>query len=544
MDQPHTEDLVGQRQKYMLGTTTAQYQATMRPRLPLRAGARDSKASYRQTKTTMKLFDKLLGRRRAGATAPTALVPPGTPTAIREPMILLRRQRSFLPLRDTLAQITSSNDPIFLADCLDNHSGHVREAALRRSAEIGESSLLALVAACLNDWVPQVRDVAIETMDRLLAIVPVQHFVVTLQPLRRLLHATRLDHRAWLLAFEQRYIEAGGAPVIIAAMNDGDHRMRRVAYSLVRDHRLLSQAELIRHGLTSGDVMLSRQAFALLGEADSDHCREFDVLLPLAAASPFGTIRYAAFELAIQRIADADIEPLLWRAATDTHQLLRLTAARRLNERGHDVAGHFRSRLDSSGLRAREVRSILSLLIDLRVEDGPSLMEQHTRHPRAEIRAHALALLAKVTPSRHDELAARALLDPSAAVRGVGVRLCLRGAYVSLEQIETMLARHGDYRAALRITTRSVWDRLACLATIAPLPAADVDREPLLRTTLDSCLRDMSGYSIQASEAHRRRLSDPAALARLFELADERQPALRVRLREAGITLPEGLDQP
>ncbi|KVW36967.1 hypothetical protein WK93_27465 [Burkholderia ubonensis] len=439
-----------------------------------------------------------------------------------------------MQLCTALEMLATSTDRELIAMCISHYSGYVREASINRAVELGGSEFLEPIAKRVNDWVPVVRNAATDALNKLLATVAAVHFVALLPGLRDLLSATRIDHSAWLLGFEKRIVHAGGAEAIITAMASADFRLKRTAYLLAIDHQLLPLADLVKRALRSGDIMTAQRAVALLERVpmqDRERCIE------LAAASPFGPVRYAAFRYVTSDRLDVDQEPFLWRAIFDSQGCLRSAAARLLDERGRDVVGRCIAMLESGKLSGTQIRAGLSLLAERHAPEATAILEKFSGDPRAHLRAHAVVLLARLTPSLKDEIAARALLDPARRVRKSGVRQCALGAFVSLEQIETMLARHGDRYAALAICARNPWDYLACLVLVAehrtPSEGADDDLALALRKWIDNSISAWTKPGAQ----HRQILSRPNAGSRLVELARDRHQALRDLLREAGIEM-------
>jgi hypothetical protein len=214
---------------------------------------------------------------------------------------------------------------------------------------------------------------------------------------------------------------------------------------------------------------------------------------------------------------------------------LRSAAARLLIERGHDVVAHCNAVLNAGELTAKQVRAALSFLADQHAPEIVPALTKYASDARADIRAHAVALQAKFLPSHKDELASRALLDPSRKVRKTGVHLCAGGAFVSLELVKTMLVQHKDCRAALAICARDKWDRLTCIALITELHAPAEDDCPDVKEVLRRWIEDPTSSWTKPRGEQRLILSRPETRLRLLDLADDRKPKLLARLREVGI---------
>lgn len=437
-----------------------------------------------------------------------------------------------MSLLAAIEAVRSSADQDFMAQCMSHYSGYLREAAISRAVELGGDAPLEAIAKRVNDWVPEVRRAATNALLTLFATVPADHFVPLVPRLRDLMLATREDHRSWVFEFERRLIEAGGTEAIVAAMTGADFRLRRAAVLLGIDHQVLSVTETIEIGLNSGDVVLARSAVALLDRLPTPDRLEY---IARATESSFGSIRFAAFNLIASADSNSGYEPFLWRATLDPQGSLRSAAARLLRGRGRDVIGHCTAILHAGNLTSMQVRAALSLLVELRAPDTLRTLNEYAQCERTEIRAHAVALQAKVSPTQQDEIASRALLDPSRKVRKIGVRLCARGAFVCLGLIKTMLVRHGDRHAAMTICARDRWDSLACIGLITEicLPA---HRDRLdMSQALKRWIEDPRAAWTKPSGEQRLLISNPEARARLAALAGERQAQLCARLKEGGI---------
>lgn len=444
------------------------------------------------------------------------------------------QQGQAMALADALQKVAASRDVALLTQAIGHYSGYVREAAIARAVELGDSALLEPIAARINDWVPEVRRAATNALVTLLATVPAAHFAALLPSLRQLTSATREDHGPWLHAFEQRLVQTGGVDTIVDAMHAPDFRLRRIACLVAFDHRILPAAELVKHGLTSGDIVLARRAVAMLDDVPaSDRMRCID----LAADSPFGPVRRAALAYMIDQGIDDGTEAFLWRSTLDSQGSLRAAAARLLTELGRNVADRCVALLDTGSLSGTRVRAALSLLAELRAPAAIATMERFSTDARSPVRAHALVLLARLSPSIRDEVAARALLDPARRIRKTAVRLCEQGAFVSLAQIEQVLERYGDRHAARAICSRDQWDSLVCIVLIAARNEQPDDPDDALTRDLQTWLRNPVSMWTRPGAAQRAMLDTPQATRLLARVARDHREELRTRLLEHGIEI-------
>lgn len=438
-----------------------------------------------------------------------------------------------VPLRAALARIAATDDRELLAEAICHYSGYVREAGIARCVEIGDPRFLAPIADRLNDWVPQVRKVAGDGLLTLLATTPAELFVPLLPKLRSLTQAMRTDHGPWLAKFEQRLVRAGGSAAISGALSSTDMRLRRAAFAVCLDHGLQSIVDLVRIGLASGDIVLARQAANLIDKvphAEQQRCIE------LAMTSTFGPVRRAALRSILEQDDPAAMD-FAKRALLDPQGSLRYSTARWLMQRGFDALRHCVDTLDSGRLRPGQIRAVLSLLGELQGKEALPVIGQHTQSAHVEVRAQALILMAKLAPSTKDDIAARAMQDPSRRVRRTAALLCVRhGAFVSLAQLRGMLEQYGDHITALRIAKREKWDYLVCIAFVGQLCEPDERTREDLASAIDIWLATEGSSWTRPSPAHMEVLAQPGMMTLLCNLANRSQALLVRRLLEVGVS--------
>ncbi|MEP9328325.1 hypothetical protein PPMP20_35150 [Paraburkholderia phymatum] len=439
-----------------------------------------------------------------------------------------------MPLRTAIERVFASTDKELVALCTSHYSGYVREAAIGRAVELGGSTFLRPITERLNDWVPEIRNAAARALLTLLATFPAESFVPLLPRLRSLMQATRTDHRSWLLDIEWRLVQAGGTTAIVEAISGSDFHLRRAAYLVAIDHQLLPIPEIVQRGLLSGDIMLAKRAVALI-----DHLpvEQRSGSMAIAAAAPFGPVRHTAFKFVVSDGVGSENEPFLWRTIFDPQGSLRAAAARLLIERGRDVVERSSAMLDTGTLTVAQVRAGLSLLAELRARNATAMLTRFACDSRTQIRAHAVALLARVSPLAKDDIEARALLDSARRVRKAGVRLCTLRAFVSLEQIRTLLVEHRDRHAALTICARDQWDSLACIGLIALLETPSESGDEHLNEALRKWMTNPASSWAKPGIQHRRIWLELGVGTRLLELAGDRHAELRARLQEIGMEL-------
>lgn len=166
---------------------------------------------------------------------------------------------------ELVARITHSEAINLIHAGLGDYSGYVREAAVRRAAELGMTTLLPGVAERLNDWVTQVRDAARTAVLALLdKLDPGANIDLALQLLVQVQHlreARRADHADWVAEFEAHFVERLGGQRIVAAIGSAQSRVALACFTLALHHSLASPADLCRR------AMSNKHHFALVQKA-------------------------------------------------------------------------------------------------------------------------------------------------------------------------------------------------------------------------------------------------------------------------------------
>ena len=105
-----------------------------------------------------------------------------TPEAPSYPIYLYPEQA--MPLPVALDTVAASDDLVQLLEWTKHCSGYIRETAIARCMELGKAECLPPLVGRLNDWVPEVRRAAADSLLTLLATVPAEHFLPLLPQLR------------------------------------------------------------------------------------------------------------------------------------------------------------------------------------------------------------------------------------------------------------------------------------------------------------------------------------------------------------------------
>ncbi|MFF2730296.1 hypothetical protein ACFVS9_20675 [Streptomyces sp. NPDC058008] len=296
--------------------------------------------------------------------------------AVRE--VAWNRSQSLLgwrhstPLPADLAQLGESR----LALALCHPDGRIRQEAVRQSVRY--PGLLPLVVIRCADWADPVRGHARQLLREALDV----DSAVGLAPL--VLRAGRRDRGGFGVEVLGQVLRRASRGQLAALFADPDRTVRRFAYRLAVEGRLLRPAELARAAARDQDTVVQDLCATAALTAPGDEDAYEDVLPPLLSArNP--RVRSAGVT-ALRRAGRSErAEPFL----TDRSALVRACARYVVRQRGGDPAAWYRERC-TAGAPELPPGAVIGLAeCGNRADAG--LLRSLLVHPVAGVRARAVA---------------------------------------------------------------------------------------------------------------------------------------------------------
>jgi hypothetical protein len=405
-------------------------------------------------------------------------------------------------------------------DCVDalsadmaHYSGRVREAALKRAAELRSPDLLPAIVDRLNDWVPQVRQRAHDLVLDWLSLLDVDAAIRLLGTVQHLRVARRTDHSAWLQAFEQAVAAQVGADRIGAEVSNANAIVARTCFRLLAEHELVDPVTLVRLGLSNGtDIVLAHKAAESLVRLRAD---DRAALARLALRSRFGTVRASALRSLLSDETETHAIDML----ADPNSWVRLVASSWLERHGIDSAPLFAARLEEPDSSATVLRACLMGLAETGKRDQVDLVRRMTTHPSARVRSHAFSAWRQLAPADKDLIAERVLADESPRVRKAVLTMNRKhGAFVPFDVAWTLLRERGDVDLMLRYAQSEPWHRLALIAELETASRSDPALRERLRHELIAWIDSGRLHYTRPADTQRARLAPPEAKADLLAL--------------------------
>jgi hypothetical protein len=284
--------------------------------------------------------------------------------------VAVRRRRQAPPearLGQPLALVLASLHP----------SGYVREAAVAALADL-ESPLVPPVLALRSvDWVPQVRDRARASCERLLA----GPAIVALAPLA--FELRRKASGAWLAARVEQGLRDCAPDVLAAALAAEDRRTRRAAYTVALAEERLELDQVLRAASRDADPLIRiRCAETAIRRARA--AGRLDVAQVLVSS------RVAAVRAeALHALGAAGVVEPAERALVDRSALVRAVAQGVVRRGGGDPAVHYRALVRGGSSAPVE----LAGLGETGGREDADLLRPWLADPRPRVRVEAVRAL-------------------------------------------------------------------------------------------------------------------------------------------------------
>ena len=397
-----------------------------------------------------------------------------------------------------------------------HYNGHVREAALKRAAELRSLDLLPAIVDRLNDWVPQVRQRAQALVLDWLPLLDADAGIRLLGTVQHLRVARRTDHSAWLQAFEQAVVAQVGADRIAAAVSGGDAIVARTCYRLLAEHGLVDPAALVRLGLSNGmDIVLAHKAAESLVRLSAD---DREALGRLALRSHFGMVRASALRSLLSDGTETH-RTLATDMLADPNSWVRLVANSWLERHGIDSAPLFAARLGAPDSSIAVLRACLMGLAETGKRDHVDLVRRMTTHPSARVRSHAFSAWRQLAPVDKDLIAQRVLADESPRVRKAVLTMSRKhGAFVPVDVAWSLLRERGDVDLMLRYVQSEPWRHLALIAELETASRSDPALRERLRHELIAWIDSSRLHYTRPADVLRAGLAQPDARTGLLAL--------------------------
>ncbi|MDQ7827321.1 MAG: hypothetical protein RDV48_31295 [Candidatus Eremiobacteraeota bacterium] len=362
-----------------------------------------------------------------------------------------------------------------------DRSGYIREAALKELACMWGGRQLPFLILRLNDWVPEIRELAAGILEKRLDGDYAVHWVACLPLVLSLRECRRDNHSSFVEGVISLVTGPEHVRLLLEALSSASRETRRFAYHVALQHLPDSMVTLIGRALREKDVIIKKSAALIARHHASEE--PFRRLLGTMVRDRSALVRREAL-LAFRETGDPGLQGHAEKALFDNDSAMRRIAREIVSGMGGepDIAGFYREALGTV-VTPRLTVALLGLG-ETGKESDATIALPYARGNQAPVRKAALTALGSLAPSAHFELFLGALSDEnpgvSAAARKILARLpgrlegdLLCGMFTRSE------APHVKWNILLLFRAMPKWESLPSLLLIYARSEGELEKKSL-----------------------------------------------------------------
>lgn len=291
-----------------------------------------------------------------------------------------------------------------------HNNGFVREKAVKELSDIFTGKELPYLLIRLNDWVPNVQEIAFAAVAARLRSDYAAYFVDCLALVVWLSKRNRIDQGSMVGSIEELLKTESSYPALLNGLNSQDRYIRRACFRIAFDANAMDRTAIIERGSKDKDILIrlwSVQKVKGIKEAE-----KITYLLGIFRHDPYMPVRREALRIYIEKFPEQALDQLRL-ALLDSHFLMRDEARYQIKKRyAMDFAAFYRNSL----AQGNEICSAISGLGETGSVSDESFILPYVHHPLTRIRRVSIKALEKINPIANTDLFLQVLFDPSASV--------------------------------------------------------------------------------------------------------------------------------
>lgn len=334
-------------------------------------------------------------------------------------------------------------------------SGYDRERAVRKMREKRDAIFLDALIVRVNDWVPQVRDLARETIRELMTDDNREAFIERLDHIWQLKKKGRADHVQLINDISQFVLQNGSQEKLVEKVKSENKSVARVAYELLSEK--MSPQELIQLALLAKDAIIIKRGAAYLGKLSD---KEFDDIFERMINSSNAYLRCVVLQVGMRKSPER-IKASYVHMLIDNTVDIRLVSINFFKSSGFNVKEFYLEHLLNSSKAKVKANAILGLG-QARCADCAEPLRPCLSHHLVSIREAAFRTLYSFIPN--DAAVRNLVLDRSPRVSKTAIFLVRRNENkVSFDELMKWFASAPTHaiRGLLRLARQSgKWNEL------------------------------------------------------------------------------------
>ena len=297
-------------------------------------------------------------------------------------------------------------------------SGYEREKAVERLGNIGNIKSISVLLTRINDWVPQVRDIAKESLLKLCTHENANSFIHKLPNLFHLQRCSRENHDYLINSVIQYLLEPENKSLIVDNISNHDRKIARICLMLSIEHNLEEPEKLIQLSFEHHDVIVRSNAFELFKPSLQGISKP---LIELAQNDTFMPIRRETLRMLWETSKDVEqAKKFLF----DRHSSVRTLANRFLQESKcqQEVESLYIDELSTIS-SVHKTRCAIWAIGHLKLTRHKNDVIQHLSSTYSSVRTQALVTLSNLNIDDINKRLETSLNDASPSVRKQSIKL-------------------------------------------------------------------------------------------------------------------------
>jgi len=293
--------------------------------------------------------------------------------------------------------------------------GYKREKAVARLGDLGTPLAIPELIKRANDWVPQVRFAARESLEKLLLENNAEAYVLCLPDIHHLNHCWRDNHKNLISLIEAYLLKKENVSHLINGISNSSPYVARICLDICIKNRVTTAEYLLKNHLQHYDVLVRLKISKFISEFSEDIQLNY---IKTAIKDKYMPIRREAFQLLLNT---GNQDSLAEKFLFDRHPAIREVSIRHLERKNKNPSSIYAASLKSS--IPLNIRCSLWGLAYLRKTDHIENIEKFIKSDSPSIRKHALNALISLDSNRTAGLLKICLSDNSPSVGKESLRL-------------------------------------------------------------------------------------------------------------------------
>ena len=319
----------------------------------------------------------------------------------------------------------------------------------------------------VNDWVPEVRNAAQKSLEKLLKPENAEAFVYNLPDFYHLQNCGRDNHNILIDKVISFLLKPENNFYIKSAIKNDDFYLARIAVKLCIQHSLIDKYELVSESLYHNDVVVRNIVSNLLRDFTGE---SLELLLKKAIKDTFMPIRREACQIYLKVFPE---QGLAKKFIFDRHISIREISIKYLDK--IDVEIMLNNILSSTGSSALKIRCAILGLAEIGANVSVPTIIKYSRNQLPSIRKASLQALVKLVGEEAKPYLLNGLSDKSPSVAKESARLLKQLQIILSAEVLFNIVEKTNLSHTLIVcisVSKSInkWERLIFLLSLLKLP--------------------------------------------------------------------------